>query len=76
LTGLKVSLNLAWMFVIAAELMTYSAGGLGNLLEGARDQFRMDSIIVIIVLIGIVGFVMNWGLERAQALLVGNRKFN
>lgn len=76
LTGLKVSLNLAWMFVIAAELMTYSAGGLGNLLEGARDQFRMDSIIVIIVLIGIVGFIMNWGLERAQALLVGNRKFS
>jgi sulfonate transport system permease protein len=76
LTGLKVSLNLAWMFVIAAELMTYSAGGLGNLLEGARDQFRMDAIIVIIVLIGIVGFIMNWGLERAQSLLVGDRKFS
>jgi sulfonate transport system permease protein len=69
-TGAKVSLNLAWMFVIAAEIMTYSTGGLGFLLDGARDMFRMDILLAGILVIFIIGLIMNYTVEKIQTIFL------
>jgi sulfonate transport system permease protein len=58
-TGIRFSLSISWMMVVAAELFTSTAGGIGNMMNEAREQHRIDILMVGIIVIGIVGFVMN-----------------
>jgi sulfonate transport system permease protein len=59
LTGLKHGLSFAWIAVVAAELFLAAAPGLGNILEAGREQFRLDTVLLGVVLIGGTGAVMN-----------------
>jgi sulfonate transport system permease protein len=59
LTGLKLALSFAWISVIGAELFLSAAPGLGNLLEAGREQFRIDMIVLGILLVGGTGWAMN-----------------
>jgi sulfonate transport system permease protein len=59
LTGLKLALSFAWIAVIGAELFLSAAPGLGNLLEAGREQFRIDMIVLGILLVGGTGWAMN-----------------
>jgi len=54
LTGLKISLALAWVLLIAAELIA-SSSGLGWLIWDARNFSRADDMFVGIITIGIWG---------------------
>lgn len=55
-TGLRTALGLAWMFLVAAELIAASKG-LGYLLSDGRETSRPDLVIVAILLIAILGKV-------------------
>lgn len=59
LTGLKHGLSFAWIAVVAAELFMAAAPGLGNILQAGREQFRIDTVLLGIVLIGGTGALMN-----------------
>lgn len=59
LTGLKHGLSFAWIAVVGAELFLSAAPGLGNLLEAGREQFRIDIVLIGIVLIAGTGGLMN-----------------
>ena len=59
LTGLKHGLSFAWIAVVGAEFFLAAAPGLGNLLEAGREQFRMEFILIGIVLIAGTGSLMN-----------------
>lgn len=58
-TGFKQALSFAWIAGIGAELFLATAPGMGNLLETGRDQFRMDIVLLAILLISVTGTVMN-----------------
>ncbi len=62
LTGLRASLGLAWMFLVAAELIGASAG-LGYLLTDGRETGRADLVMVSIITLALVG-------KASDALLV------
>lgn len=53
-TGLRTALGLAWMFLVAAELIAASKG-LGYLLSDGRETSRPDLVIVAILLIAVLG---------------------
>jgi len=60
-TGLRMSLNIAWGQLVAAELfMTTSAGGIGNMIGQGRTNWRMDIVMVGIIIIGIIGFSLDY----------------
>ncbi|WP_425918435.1 ABC transporter permease [Acinetobacter sp. TSRC1-2] len=67
LTGLRNSLSLAWMFMIAAELIA-ATQGIGYLLSDGRETSRPDIVIIAIILLAISGkitdslmkFAENW----------------
>lgn len=54
LTGLRNGLSLAWMFMVAAELIAASRG-LGYLLTDGRETGRADIMLAAIVLLALLG---------------------
>jgi sulfonate transport system permease protein len=66
LTGLRNGLGLAWMFMVAAELIAASRG-LGYLLTDGRESSRADIMLAAIVLLALLGKLSDGvmqGLER------------
>lgn len=53
-TGLRNGLSLAWMFVVAAELIA-ATRGLGYLLTDGRETGRADVVIVSIITLAVLG---------------------
>ncbi|NMM28564.1 MAG: ABC transporter permease [Glaciimonas sp.] len=56
LTGLRNGLSLAWMFMVAAELIAASQG-LGYLLSDGRETSRADIVLAVIALLAVLGKV-------------------
>nr|WP_315393481.1 ABC transporter permease [uncultured Duganella sp.] len=54
LTGLRNGLSLAWMFMVAAELIAASQG-LGYLLSDGRETSRADIVLAAIMLLALLG---------------------
>lgn len=53
-TGLRGALSLAWMFLVAAELIA-ATRGLGYLLSDGRETSRPDLVIAAILLLALLG---------------------
>jgi len=64
LTGLRSGLGLAWMFVVAAEIMGASRG-LGYLMVDGQTTSRPDLIVASILLFALLGKATDAALERA-----------
>ncbi len=60
ITGLRLSLNIAWGQLVAAELFFAAAGGLGNMIGQGRERWRMDIVMVGVILIGVIGFALDY----------------
>ena len=61
-TGLRASLGLGWMFLVAAELIA-ATSGLGYLLTDGRETGRADLVLIAIITLAILG-------KASDALLV------
>jgi NitT/TauT family transport system permease protein/sulfonate transport system permease protein len=54
-TGLKIGIGMAWMSVIAAELIG-AQSGLGYFIQMNRLLLRIDNVVLGMILIGIIGY--------------------
>ncbi len=57
-TGLDVALGAAWTTLVAAELLA-STKGLGFMIQQARGIFRLDIVIVGMIVIAVTGSVLS-----------------
>ena len=71
-TGLRSGLSLAWMFLVAAELIA-ATRGLGYLLTDGRETARADLVIVAIIVLALLGKLSDSLLQRAEKRLLGWR---
>lgn len=71
-TGLKVSLSMAWLGIVAAELLA-SQSGLGYLIQVSRSLGRADLVMVGMITIGIIGALLTVILELLEKLFVKGR---
>lgn len=67
ITSLRVTSGISWLVVVAAE-MAAGKSGLGFLIWDARNGLRTDLLVAAMVVIGIVGTVMDYGLTRLTTL--------
>jgi len=58
-TGMRVGLGIAWMCIVAAEMIGGEMVGLGRLILKYAELQRMGEIIVGMLTIGTIGFIMN-----------------
>ena len=63
-TGLRLSLGIAWVVIVAAEMLM-GGEGIGFFVWNEWNNLNIASIVVAIVVIGVVGL----GLDRALGLL-------
>lgn len=73
-TGLDVALGSAWTTLVAAELLA-STKGLGFMIQQARGIFRLDIIIVGMIVIAITGSVLSGLIRQLGNKLVKGGRF-
>ena len=68
LIGLRISLGIAWLVVVAAEMIAVDSG-LGYLIIDSRNAGkRYDLVVAGMVLIGLIGLVLDTGVRRLSNL--------
>lgn len=72
IVGLRSGLGLAWMFVVAAELLGASSG-LGYLMVDGQMTGRAAIIIASVILFALCGKVTDWMMNALGAKLLGHR---
>ncbi len=62
-TALRISLGIAWLVVVAAEMIAVKSG-LGYLILDSRNALRMDFVMVSMVVIGAIGLVLDYVMKK------------
>ena len=65
--ALRVTLGIAWMVVVAAEMIAVKSG-LGYLIIDGRNALRLDYVIVAMVTIGALGLVLDHAMNRLERI--------
>jgi nitrate/nitrite transport system permease protein len=69
LTGMRISMGIAWMVIVAVEMMS-GATGIGSFVWNAYNGGALDQVIAAIFLIGGVGLVLDLGFHALQKRFV------
>jgi sulfonate transport system permease protein len=65
--GIHLGLIYAWLATLGAEYLLVSGEGIGNLMIDGREHFRMDMVLFGVLVVGLVGFALNWIASRIEA---------
>jgi nitrate/nitrite transport system permease protein len=65
-TGFRLSLGIAWLVIVAAEMLT-GRPGVGGFLWQEYNALIYEHIILCIITIGVVGFVLDRGMSVIEA---------
>ena len=69
LTGFRLSLSRSWMVLVAAELLAADSG-IGQMMEMGRQMFRIDIVMVGVVITGVVGYTLDRSFKLVEGRLV------
>ena len=61
LTGVRLSIGIAWLVIVAAEMLTGGVG-IGFWIWNEWNNLNVENIIIAILLIGVVGMLLEQGL--------------
>ena len=64
--GLRITLGVAWLVVVAAEMIAVNSG-LGFLIVDARNAGnRYDLVVAGMVIIGVIGLLLDLGMRSLE----------
>ncbi len=71
-TGMRVSMGIAWMVIVAVEMLaTGGGGGIGSYVWEQYNALKLEAVCASIVLIGATGFLLDLGFLRlAKAVAI------
>lgn len=67
-SGVRLSLSQAFVSLIVVEMLA-GTDGLGYMMVWGRTLFQLDIVIVGMIVVGVVGFVLDFLLKRAEVLI-------
>jgi NitT/TauT family transport system permease protein len=68
LIGLRIALGIAWLVVVAAEMIAVDSG-LGYLVIDSRNSGkRYDLVVAAMLMIGVIGLVLDLGMRRLETM--------
>jgi nitrate/nitrite transport system permease protein len=70
-TGMRISIGIAWLVIVAAEMLI-GGTGIGYFVWNEWNGLNIDSMILAILVIGVVGFI----LDASLALLLKRFSYN
>ena len=65
LTGVRIAVGIAWLVVVAAEMLGVESG-LGYLVLDARNQLRYDRVVAAMIVIGAIGLSIDLVVRRFE----------
>ncbi len=68
-TGVRVALGVSWGTLVAAELVGTDTG-LGSMVFQARNFFRLDVVLVGVIVIAVIGVLMDILMRAIEARLI------
>lgn len=72
LTGLRLALGIAWVVVVAAEMLGVETG-LGYQVMDSRNALRMDFVAAAMVVIAVIGLLLDTGMARIESAALARR---
>ncbi|MBD3880634.1 nitrate ABC transporter permease [Phormidium tenue FACHB-886] len=67
-TGLRISLGIAWLVIVAVEMLTGGIG-IGFFVWDEWSRLNLNSVFLAILVIGVTGLVLDYLLGRLQLLI-------
>jgi NitT/TauT family transport system permease protein len=68
IVGLRIALGIAWLVVVAAEMIAVDSG-LGYLVIDSRNSGkRYDLVVAAMLLIGVIGLALDLGFRRLEKI--------
>lgn len=67
-SGVRLGLGRSWGVLVAAELIA-AENGLGQMMEFGRQMFRLDVVMVGVVIAGLIGFALDRAVRMVEAHL-------
>jgi NitT/TauT family transport system permease protein len=64
LAGIRLAVGVAWIVLVPAEFLGVTSG-LGYAINDARDTLEYDRLAATVVIIGVIGFTLDFLCERA-----------
>jgi nitrate/nitrite transport system permease protein len=61
LTGVRLAIGVAWLVIVAAEMLTGGVG-IGFWVWDEWNNLKVENILLAIVIIGIIGMMLEWSL--------------
>lgn len=71
--GIHLGLIYAWLATLGAEYLLVAGKGIGNTMIDGREHFWMDLVLFGVIVVGLVGFTLNWLASRIEARLLAWR---
>ena len=68
-TGVRVGIGIGWTTLIAAEMIA-SSSGLGWMVINASSYLRTDVVMLGILLLGTIGYLLDFALVTTQRLTI------
>jgi nitrate/nitrite transport system permease protein len=63
MTGVRLSIGVAWLVIVAAEMLTGGVG-IGFWVWDEWNNLNVEHIIIAIFIVGIVGLLLEWALTQ------------
>jgi len=67
-TGLRISLGIAWLVIVAVEMLTGGLG-IGFFVWDQWNRLNLSSVFLAVIVIGLTGLVLDYVLGRIEALV-------
>ncbi|HAT13553.1 MAG TPA: nitrate ABC transporter, permease protein [Microcoleaceae bacterium UBA11344] len=67
-TGLRISLGIAWLVIVAVEMLTGGVG-IGFFVWDEWSRLNLSSVFLAVFVIGITGLVLDWVVGKIQELV-------
>ncbi|HEY9829313.1 MAG TPA: nitrate ABC transporter permease [Stenomitos sp.] len=67
-TGLRISLGIAWLVIVAVEMLTGGLG-IGFFVWDQWNRLNLSSVFLAVIVIGLTGLVLDYALGRIEALV-------
>lgn len=71
--GIHLALIYAWLATLGGEYLLSAGKGIGNTMIDGREHFYMDLVIFGVIVVGLVGFTLNWIATRIENRLLAWR---
>lgn len=71
-TGLRISLGIAWLVIVAVEMLTGGIG-IGFFVWDEWSRLNLSSVFLAILVIGLTGLVLDWAVGKIQELVTHRR---